>query len=99
MSSAKLKDRWDAFSHRPFPADYGGVDINGVCVTMTDSFVAGCVVSFISCGSLDPERIAILKRCRDDLDLVLPGLKGRSHNYFAELGSFADEVLVQVVRR
>ncbi len=98
MSSADLKERWNKFYLRPFPAGYGGTDVNGICVTSTDSYAAGCIDSFIKGGSLDSKEISILQRCQDDLAVVLPGLEGQAQKYFSELAFLADEVLTQVVR-
>src|SRR5262249_46058024 len=68
-SVAEIQSMWDAWRARPFPSEYAGKDVAGICVTSIDSFAAGCIDTFISRkGNLDEERISVLQTCKDDLE-------------------------------
>jgi len=82
----EIRSMWDAWKTQPFPSGYAGKDIAGICVTSLDSFAAGCIDTFIfRRGRLDEQRISVLEKCKDDLEVVVPSLEGNAHTYFNNL--------------
>jgi hypothetical protein len=62
---SEIKAMWEEWKTIPFPADYSGKDVAGICVTSLDSYAAGCIDTFISRkGRLDDWRISVLEDCR-----------------------------------
>jgi len=71
-----------------------------VDIISVDSHAAGCISTFIgSSGRLDPERLFILKGCRDDLARVLPVLDGESKAYVERLHRLTVLVLAALKQR
>jgi hypothetical protein len=95
----EIKAMWNEWKSLPFPANYSGKDVEGICITSLDSYAAGCIDTFISRkGSLDAWRISVLEKCRDDLEIVLPKLDGEARTYFERLLKLSKKVLSLVGR-
>src|SRR5437016_12517320 len=89
-----IESLWREHLSAPFPKGAAGLEVAGICVTLLDSFTAGCIQTFLeSDGALDRERVGILDSCRRDLTAVVPQLKGYAKEYFARLEILADMVL------
>jgi hypothetical protein len=72
--------------------------VDGVDFVMLDADTAGCVCTFLTRGSLDPWRLAVLGICYRNLTLLVPTLAEESRSYFARLERLAGLVLRQVER-
>ena len=85
---------WDDWNAIPFPSDYGGRDVAGICLTTLDTFTAGCIDTFIANnGRLDKRQIPVLEQCKSDLEVVVSCLDGAAQNYFNALLVLAKRVL------
>jgi hypothetical protein len=73
----------------PCPEDPGGVELH-----LLDGDTAGCISTFLTRGSLDIRRTAILGRCYRDLALVRPHLSGHARTYFDQLEQMAGLILM-----
>lgn len=89
----ELQRRWAAFHQRPFPGLTGAEVPDRVDLVSLDSFAAGCVDSVAGGASLGPDHLAVLGRCREELEAVLPHLGGEARAYFAELAWLVREAL------
>jgi hypothetical protein len=85
MSRAEIENAWNAHYFRAFPRACAGTEVDGVCLTSCDTFLAGCICYFVENGTLDPERTAVVARICADLERVMPRLSGEAHEYFSEL--------------
>ena len=95
----EIKAMWDEWRSLPFPEEYAGKDVEGICVTSLDSHAAGCVDTFISRkGSLDAGRVSVLEECRKELGVVLHGLDGDARRYFEGLLRISEKVLSEARR-
>lgn len=95
----EIKAMWDEWKSMPFPSDYSGKDVEGICVTSLDSYAAGCIHTFISRkGSLDAHRISILENCKKELEIVVQSLDGEGRSYFERLLKLSKKVLSSVRR-
>ena len=95
-----IDELWQQHQAARFPPDMGGREVAGVCVTMLDADIAGCVSSFVGRrptdprrGSLDQQRIRILRSRRSELDRVIPNLPPDARPYFERVAELADKVL------
>lgn len=95
--SDQLSELWVSHSGAKFPQGYGGIDVNGICITSVDSAAAGCISSYMSkeSRSLDIERTQILTRCKSDLELALPAIEGEAYEYFSRLHELCHLVLTE----
>lgn len=92
-----IERSWSDFRSRPFPDDWVGEEIDGICVTSVDSFAAGCIDTFLSNGrTLESGRIEILHRCSTELRRILPQLDGQARDYFGHLDDLVTGVLNEV---
>ena len=85
MSRAEIESAWNAHYFRGFPRECAGGEVDGVCLTSCDTFLAGCISYFVENGTLDPQRTDVVARVCADLDRVMPSLSGDAHRYFSEL--------------
>jgi len=93
----EIKVMWDEWKAIPFPTDYSGKDVEGICITSLDSYAAGCIDTFISRkGSLDSRRISVLENCKKDLEIVVKSLDGEARAYFERLLKLSKVVLASV---
>jgi hypothetical protein len=85
---------WRNFAMRPFPDGCAGVKVQGIELASLDTFAAGCIDTFVSNnGCLDRDRISILKRCAEEIKVVVPTLQGEAMDYFEQLQFLSQEVL------
>jgi hypothetical protein len=85
---------WRDFASRPFPEDCAGMAVQGIELASLDTFAAGCIATFVSNnGRLDAERITVLKKCAEEIEVVVPVLDGEAMDYFEELQLLSQEVL------
>jgi len=90
----EIKVMWDEWKALPFPAEYAGKEVEGVCVASLDSYAAGCIDTFVARrGSLDAERVSILEGCKRELEAVLKSLDGDARSYFGHLLHLTEKVL------
>lgn len=79
----EIEQLWQESLRYAFPREVNGATINGVDLTEVDSFSAGCISSFIdSKGTLDQNRVNILKSCISDLEKIILTLEGEAKRYF-----------------
>ena len=91
---------WQDFLSRPFPAGCAGSEVEGVELALLDTFAAGCIDTFVNDnGRLDADRISILKKCAEDLEIIIPRLEGEAIDYFEQLQLVSNEVLRVVSNR
>ncbi|WP_299776416.1 hypothetical protein [uncultured Pseudoteredinibacter sp.] len=90
-----ITELWIQHTNTKFPSDFGGKDVNGVCVTSVDSYASGCISSFVNkeSGSLDIERFQILQKCEKELEKVLPFVENEAFEYFSRLYSMCGIVI------
>jgi len=62
-----------------------GREIDGVCLTYCDTYLAGCISYFIDSGMLDPQRARVVAAASAELRRVLPHLEGEAREYFSAL--------------
>ena len=99
-----LSERWERYSRVRFPAGFSGAEVAGIHISALDSAASGCICSYVGRalrdprhGSLDSERIEILRQCRANLDRVLPELEEEAvRGYFEELGWMIRAVLQRI---
>ena len=84
-SRVEIEQAWSAHLQRPFPRELVGREIDGVCLTSCDTYLAGCVSHFVDGGALDPERADVVARVSADIRRVLPHLSGEASEYFSAL--------------
>lgn len=82
-----ITELWIAHSQCRFPSHFGGKEINGVCMTSVDTYISGCVSTYVKNGSqaLDMERFQILKRSQKQLEQALFSIEGDAYDYFSRL--------------
>jgi hypothetical protein len=85
MSRAEIESAWSEHYFRRFPQECAGKEVDGVCLTSCDTFLAGCISYFVENGTLDPDRTNDVARVCADLERVMPHLSGDSSKYFSEL--------------
>jgi hypothetical protein len=96
----ELKVMWEEWQSIPFPSDYSGKDVEGICVTSLDTYAAGCVHTFIfHRSSFDPWRLSVLEKCKGELEIVLKKLDGGAKDYFGKLLELSEKVLSSVGSR
>jgi hypothetical protein len=85
MSRGEIENAWNAHYFRAFPLECAAEEVDGVCLTSCDTFLAGCISYFVEYGNLDPQRTGVVKSVCADLERVIPQLSGEAHEYFSEL--------------
>jgi hypothetical protein len=96
----EIRSMWETWKKQRFPSEYSGKDVAGICVNSLDSFAAGCIDTFIfRKGRLDEQRISVLQKCKDDLEVVVSSLDGTAQTYFNNLLHVSTRVLQLVGRR
>ena len=89
-----IEEAWDEFQSEPFPEGCAGLEVEGIELASLDTFAAGCVDAFVAGGGrLDPGRLSALRRCSDELGIVVQKLDGEAKVYFERLRSLAGKVL------
>jgi hypothetical protein len=85
MSRAEIESAWNTHYFRPFPRECAGAEVDGMCLTLCDTLLAGCISYFVENGTLDSERTGVVASVCGDLERVMPRLSGEAREYFAEL--------------
>jgi hypothetical protein len=94
-----IRQRWIAKLRLRFPRQSEMPRVDKSDVIMLDSYVAGCVSTFINRdGKLDRRRIEILQECVRELAEYLPLLDGSVLEYFVIDQGLAEAVLAAVDR-
>jgi hypothetical protein len=89
-----LEEAWSEFQSEPFPEDCAGLEVGGIDLASLDTFAAGCIDAYVTGGGrLDPGRLDVLRRCSEDLGIVVKKLDGGAKAYFVRLRLLADKVL------
>jgi hypothetical protein len=96
MSPSEVRSAGERFRSVPFPRECMGEDVAGVCLASADTFLAGCISYFVTTGTLDAERIAVVVRTCAELERALPHLSGAAHSYFSSLVALGTAVKHQV---
>lgn len=99
MSRAEIESAWNLHYFRPFPRECVGAEVDGVCLTSCDTFLAGCISCFVENGALDQERARVVATVSADLERVMPRLSGEAHAYFSELLTLGRELEVRANAR
>jgi len=91
----EIRHLWKQHLDRPFPPRMRGEEIDGVDMVLVDADIAGCVQTWLgSSSSLDAGRIEVLRKCKGDLERVLPHLLDpHEADYYAALHDLAVAVL------
>jgi hypothetical protein len=84
---------WQDFVSKPFPEGCRGVEVEGIELYSLETFAAGCIDTFIRNGDIDSERITALRRCAEEIEVVVPRLEGEAEEYFGQLELLSREVL------
>ena len=84
-SRAEIERAWNEHYFRPFPHECTGQEVDGVCLTSCDTFLAGCISYFVENGALDSERKDVVASVCADLERAMPRLSGKAREYFSEL--------------
>lgn len=92
----ELQQKWIMFQDTAFPKSYAGKEIDGIQLGQLDAEAAGCIHFFVTSGSLDSERIAVLTSCQKDLSRVVDRLEGEAKSYFLLLKQLSEDVLAKV---
>ena len=91
---SEIEIMWNEWKAISFPSDYVGEDVEGICLVSLDTYTAGCIDTFVSRkGSLDTERISILKKCEKELETVTNELEGETKFYFERLLQMTQKIL------
>ena len=95
---SELQTLWNEHLSEPFPAnDSETDDVEGVDLHELDTYIAGCVSTFIGAGDLDIGRTAILGLCYRDALVAQSVFTGDERRYSARLEQLAELVLKAVV--
>jgi hypothetical protein len=78
-----------------FPNECEDLEIAGVDLEELNGTIVGCAAPFISRSGYQAAHQSELRRCREELDTVLPRLKGYSQEYYTRLRTLADLILEQ----
>ena len=92
MEYEEIRDLWEEFAHTPFPAE-GEYEFGDIELHLVDTYAAGCISTFVGARRLDHDRRVVLRKCRDDLESVLPQMSGEIRTYFDTLTRLSNAVL------
>jgi hypothetical protein len=96
---AEVERAWKAHLRRPFPKECVGREIDGVCLTSCDTFLAGCVSHVVAGGVLDTARALTVAGVSAEIKRALPHLSGAAHEYFASLVDLGESLNVNANAR
>ncbi len=91
-----IEQLWREHEAARFPRASRGREVAGCDLVLLDSTAAGCVSTFVTRGSLDTWRLAILGLCYHGLGLVVAEVEGEERAYFGRLEELAGLVLEAV---
>jgi hypothetical protein len=95
---SEIETLWKEHLSEPFPASDSETGVvEGVELHELDTYIAGCVSTFIGAGSLDTGRAAILGLCYRDALVAQSIFTGEERRYSARLERLAELVLRGVV--
>ena len=82
-----IQDLWREHRKSLFPKGYGGIDINGICISSLDTYVSGCISTYVNRndGMLDLDRMLILRKSKIQLESILKLLEDDALIYFGRL--------------
>jgi len=82
----EIERLWNDYMAMGFPKGAAVEEIDGIDLVETDTFAAGCISAFLgNKGTLDTDRVNVLRKCVSDLERLLPGLNGEVSSYFGHL--------------
>jgi hypothetical protein len=97
MKAVSIDDLWRDHVADDFPPECRGAEIDGVDLVLLDSFIAGCVDTFLANDrDLDQRRTAVLRLSLRDAALAVRTLDGAASLYYARLELLAALVLAAV---
>ena len=76
-----------------FPDDCEDLEIAGVDLEELNGTIVGCVAPFVGRSGYHAAHQSELRRCREELNIILPRLTGYSQEYYIRLGTLVDLVL------
>ena len=88
----ELRERWDAWDQRPFPAGLGGLVLCGIDLTNLHFRATESIRTFVNEDQLDAHQIEVLKGCMADLAKAREDMTDEHKEYFAEL-----DVMIRMV--
>ncbi len=93
-----LSELWAEHCKEKFPRGYGGKDVSGVCVTSIDSYVSGCVSSYLKHKEkrVKVEQYQRLQKCGMDLEKILLCTTGDANKYFSRLYRMCNLVISSI---
>lgn len=88
---------WVQHTNSRFPVGYGGRDVNGICVTSIDTYISGCLSSYVKKedAKIDLDNYQLLQKCQKDLETALPFLDDEAHEYFNRLFDMCSLVILE----
>jgi hypothetical protein len=96
----ELDRLWNGHGAEPFPLGWAGEEVGEVSLVLLDADVAACIQVFLGSGRrLDMPRQLILRRCRNELGMVVQHLPEPPRNYFRRLETMARLTLEELGRR
>jgi len=78
-----------------FPNECEDPEIAGADLEELNDTIVGCVAPFIGRSGYQAVHQSELRRCREELDTVLPRLTGYSQEYYTRLRTLVDLVVEQ----
>ncbi len=87
---------WSAFAIEPFPDVSDRDESPRACLKLLDMFTTDCISTYVDNGCSDTADFRLLKRCVDDIELMLPSLTGDALLYFERLSGLGMCVLDRV---
>jgi len=78
-----------------FPNDCEELEIAGADLEELNATIVGCIAPFVGRSGYQAVHQSELRRCREELDTVLPRLTGYSQEYYTRLRTLVDLVLEQ----
>lgn len=94
---SQIETLWNEHLSEPFPESDSETDGEGVDLHELDTYIAGCVSTFVGGGNLDTGRTAILGLCCRDALVAQSLFVGEGRRYSARLEQLAELVLRAVV--
>ncbi|MGJ8653742.1 MAG: hypothetical protein ACSHX8_10750 [Opitutaceae bacterium] len=88
----QLNQQWNEFMTLEFPENLAGKEIDGICITLLDSSLAGCISSALGSNLTEGEE-GILKSCLNNLESVYPKMDTQGKEYFSLLRTLAIKAL------
>ena len=95
---SEIETLWNEHLSEPFPeGEANNDDAAQIDLHELDTFIAGCVSSFVGGGNLDTGRTAVLGLCYRDALVAQSVLTGEERKYSKRLEQLAELVLRAVV--